>query len=96
MAHLFSSFSTVALAAEHLTVLDDRASTIAPRGDVIALHELKVELPATRLAEMILLLPYCQLDVLGKCPQVEVVLVARQNVWDDARLLLNLAVTHQL
>ena len=51
---------------------------------MIALHKLKVELTATRLAEMILLLPYRQLDILGECPQIEVMLVACQNVWYDA------------
>ena len=50
---------------------------------MVALHELKVELTASRLAEMILLLPYRQLDVFGKSPQVKVLLVAREHIGDN-------------
>jgi len=78
-----------------LAVFDDGAAVVVPWRDVVALHELQVELLATDFAAMPLLLPHGEFDVLGECSQVEVVLVARQHVGDDARLTLYLAVAHQ-
>lgn len=62
---------------------------------MITFHELKIELPATDGTDMILLLPNGEFDILGECPQVEIMLIARQNVWDDTRLFLYLTITHQ-
>ena len=92
---LFTSFSPVTLTAQHLAVLDDRAASVAPGGDVVALHELEVELLAADGADVVLLLPHSELDVLGEGAEVEVMLVACQHVGDDARLTLHLAIAHQ-
>ena len=92
----FRPLPPVTLPAEHLAVLYDRASTITPGGDVVALHELQVKLLATMGADVVLLLPDGQLDVLRESTEIEVMLVACQHVGDDARLPLYLAVAHQL
>ncbi len=54
---LFCSFPSVAFPAQHLAVLDDGAAAVAPRGDVVALHELQVELLAAEGTDVVLLFP---------------------------------------
>ena len=70
---LLASFSPVAIAAEHLAVLYDSPPTVAPRGDVVALHELHVKLLATEGADVVLSFPDCHFNVIGEGAQVEVV-----------------------
>ena len=53
---------------------------------MVALHELQVELLAADFAAVSLLLPHGELDVLGECPQIEIMLVACQYVGYDALL----------
>lgn len=67
-----SAFVAVAVAAKHLAVLLDGAAAVAPGRDVVALHQLEVQLAPTLLAAVSLLLPHGQLDVVGKGPQVKV------------------------
>lgn len=93
--NLFAPFSPVAFPAKHLAVLNDRSPTFTPRSDVVTFHEFIVKLLATNRADMLLLFPHSQFDVLRECPKVEVVFVACQHIGDDAHLFLNLAVTHQ-
>ncbi len=76
---LLRSLPSIALAAKHLAVLNDCSAVVAPRCDVVALHELEVELLAADGAAVPLLLPYGKFDVLGEGTQVEIVLVACQN-----------------
>ncbi len=90
------SLPSITIAAEHLAVLSDRTPTITPGSDVVALHELHVELPAAKGAAVLLPLPYSQLDVLGEDSQIEMALIACQYVGDDACLALYLTVAHQL
>ena len=92
---LLCSFSSVALSAQHLAVLNDGSTTFTPRGDVVTFHEFVVELFAAERTDVLLLFPHSQFDVFGKCTKVEIMLVTRQHIGDDACLLLYLAVTHQ-
>ena len=78
-----------------MAVLDDSSATIAPRRDVVAFHQFIIELAAAKRTDMRLLFPYCQFDVFGEGTKVEITLVACQDVWDDARLPLYVAVAHQ-
>ena len=88
-------FSSVTFPAQHLAVLDDGAAAVAPGGDVVALHELDVELLAPDGTNVVLLLPHGELDVLREGAEVEAMLVASQHVGDNARLALHLVVAHQ-
>ena len=95
VAKLFRALAAVTLPTEHLAVLNNSAAMFAPRLDVVALHELEVELLAAKGAFVFLLFPYGEFDVIGECAEVEVMLVACQYIGDDARLPLYLTVTHQ-
>ena len=68
MHHLFLSFSAVAVAAEHLAVLYHSASTLSPRRDMVAFHELQVKFSAAESAFMPLLFPLCHFYVFRKSP----------------------------
>ena len=91
----FTSFSTIALPAQHLAILNHCATTFTPRSDVVSFHEFEVELLTAMRANVILLFPYSQFDVFWKGSKVKIMLVSCQHVWDDSRLLLDFAVTHQ-
>ena len=51
----FSALVAVAVAAKHLAVLLDGAAAVAPGRDVVALHQLKVQLAAAQFATVPLL-----------------------------------------
>ena len=91
---LFRSFSPITLPTQHLAVLDDGATAIAPRGNMVALHELEVECLAAERTDVVLTFPCSQLDVLWESTKVQIVFIPCQHVGDDARLPLNLAVAH--
>ena len=92
---LFCSFSPVTLSAKHLAVFDDCAATLAPGGDVVALHEFVIELIAAQFATMPLLFPYCEFDIFWESAEVKVMLIACKYVGDDALLSLHLTVAHK-
>ena len=56
----------VAVAAEHLAVLFDRAAALAPRHDVVGLHELEVVRPSAEGAKAALFFENGEADVFGK------------------------------
>ena len=93
---LFCSLSPVTLPAKHLAVFYYRSAAFAPRCDVVALHKFIVELLAAYWADMLLLFPHRQFNVFGECAEVEVALVARQYVRDDALLPLYLAIKMEI
>ena len=76
--------AAVALAAEHLAVFFHGAPAPGPGHNVVGLHELIVETLAAEGAKSLLALPDGEADILGKGAQVEVPLVARQDIGDDA------------
>lgn len=93
---LFTSLSSVAFPAKHLTILNLRSSTITPRRNMVALHELVVEFFATNGTLMVLLFPYGKLNLVGKSTEVEVMLITCQNVRDDTLLFLNFIISYQV
>ena len=93
---LFTSLSSVAFPAKHLTILNLRSSTITPRRNMVALHELVVEFFATNGTLMVLLFPYGKLNLVGKSTEVEIMLITCQNVRDDALLFLNFIISYQV
>lgn len=93
---LFTSLSSVAFPAKHLTILNLRSSTITPRRNMIALHELVVVFFATNGTLMVLLFPYGKLNLVGKSTEVEVMLITCQNVRDDTLLFLNFIISYQV
>lgn len=93
---LFTSLSSVAFPAKHLTILNLRSSTITPRRNMVALHELVVEIFATNGTLMVLLFPYGKLNLVGKSTEVEIMLITCQNVRDDALLFLNFIISYQV
>lgn len=93
---LFTSLSSVAFPAKHLTILNLRSSTITPRRNMVALHELVVVFFATNGTLMVLLFPYGKLNLVGKSTEVEIMLITCQNVRDDALLFLNFIISYQV
>ena len=93
---LFTSLSSVAFPAKHLAILNLRSSTITPRRNMVALHELVVEFFATNGTLMVLLFPYGKLNLVGKSTEVEVMLITCQNVRDDTLLFLNFIISYQV
>lgn len=93
---LFTSLSSVAFPAKHLTILNLRSSTITPRRNMVALHELVVVFFATNGTLMVLLFPYGKLNLVGKSTEVEVMLITCQNVRDDTLLFLNFIISYQV
>ena len=91
----FGSFAAIAFAAKHLTVFDDGASAVAPRGDMVALHKGDVEGFVAEWADMILSLPHHEFDIVGESTEVEEVLIAGEHVGNDARGPPDFAVSHQ-
>ena len=82
----------VAVAAEHLAVLLDRATAFAPRRDVVTLHLFQFEVVATERTDTLLTLIDGEFDVVGKSAKSQPVLVAREHVRADAALRLHLRV----
>lgn len=93
---LFTSLSSVAFPAKHLAILNLRSSTITPRRNMVALHELVVVFFATNGTLMVLLFPYGKLNLVGKSTEVEVMLITCQNVRDDTLLFLNFIISYQV
>mgnify|MGYP006897034996 FL=1 len=93
---LFTSLSSVAFPAKHLAILNLRSSTITPRRNMVALHELVVVYFATNGTLMVLLFPYGKLNLVGKSTEVEVMLITCQNVRDDTLLFLNFIISYQV
>ena len=62
---------------------------------MVPLHKFQIELFTAMGTSMTLCFPNGQFDVFGESPKVEIVLVARQYVWDDASLSLDVGVAHQ-
>ena len=62
---------------------------------MVALHKLHVKLLTAQGTAVFLLLPYCQLDVLGEGAEVKLMLVAGKDKRYDTLLPLHLAVAHK-
>ena len=92
---LLTSFSSITLPAKHLTVGLYGSAAFAPWGDVVALHLLEGEFLLAVGADVVLLLPYGELDVVGEGAEVEIMLISCQDVGDDAEGLLNVAISHE-
>ena len=89
------SFSSVAFSAEHLAVVLCGTPAVAPRRDVVALHEIEIKLFLAERADVFLSFPHGEFDVVGEGAEVKGMLVAGEDVGDDARFLLHLTVAHQ-
>ena len=61
---------------------------------MVALHLLKGEFLLAVGTDVMLLFPYGKLYVFGECSEIEIMLVSRQDVGNDAKGLLNVAVSH--
>ena len=72
---LLTSLSAVTVPTKHLAILNLRSSTVTPRRNMVALHELIIELFAANGALMVLLFPYGKLYLVGKSTEVEVMLI---------------------
>ena len=46
-------------------------------------------------ADVVLLFPYGKFDVFGEGTEVEIMLISCQDVGDDAKRLLNVAISHK-
>ena len=92
---LFTSFSPITLPAKHLAVGFYCSAAFAPGGDVVALHLLEGEFLLAVGTDVVLLLPYGELDVIGEGAEVEIMLITGENVGDDAKGLLDVAITHE-
>lgn len=71
------------------------SAALAPRGDVVALHLLEGEFLLAVGTDVVLLLPYGELNVVGEGAEVEIMFVSCQDIGDDAERLLDVAVTHE-
>ena len=62
---------------------------------MVALHLLEGEFLLAVGADVVLLFPYSELDVVGEGAEVEIMLISCQDVGDDAKRLLNVAISHK-
>ena len=62
---------------------------------MVALHLLEGEFLLAVGTDVVLLLPYGELDVIGEGAEVEIMLITGENVGDDAKGLLDVAITHE-
>ena len=62
---------------------------------MVALHLLEGEFLLAVGTDVMLLFPYGKLYVFGECSEIEIMLVSRQDVGNDAKGLLNVAISHE-
>ena len=62
---------------------------------MVALHLFEGKFLLAMGAEVMLLFPYGKFDVFGKGAEVEIMLISCQDVGDDAKRLLNVAISHK-
>ena len=62
---------------------------------MVAFHLLKGEFLLAVGTDVMLLFPYGKLYVFGECSEIEIMLVSRQDVGNDAKGLLNVAISHE-
>jgi hypothetical protein len=92
---LFSSFSSVAVLAEHLQIVGYGFATLAPRSDVVALHLLNAErLMAERTDAMLSLIGFLLLGI-GEGTDAQVSLFVSEQIRVDATLVRHIIVHQQ-
>mgnify|MGYP007073767128 CR=1 FL=1 len=85
----------IARRAEHLAILPHRLSAPAPRLNMVGVHILEVlSLPADGALATLGMIGG-QSDIAVELPDVEILFLASEQVWIDARLLLHLTVSQQ-
>ena len=64
--YLFTPFPSITLSTQHLAVGLYGSAALTPWSDMVALHLLKREFLLAVGADVVLLFPYCELDVFGE------------------------------
>ena len=62
---------------------------------MVALHLFEGNFLLAMGTDVVLLLPYCELDIIGEGTEVEIMLISCQDIGDNAKGLLDVTVAHE-
>ena len=92
---LFTTLTTITLAAEHLAVVCNRTTTFHPRRNMVRFHLFDVEMLAAKRTNAALALIDFTAGVVIERTDTQMVDVMVKDIVENARLLLHIAIAHE-